>query len=96
MLARLVPTDDANCNRRRDFRSWKNVFQSSISAGLGDADIDAVDVGAVDVDGDSEVLLGCEAVEAYLTSCLEGCDNGEGVLMVLLLDEVFLGSWDRR
>jgi hypothetical protein len=37
MLARLVPIDDPSCSRRRDFLSWKKVFQSSISAGLDDA-----------------------------------------------------------
>jgi hypothetical protein len=96
MLARLVPIDDASCSRRLDFRSWKKVFQSSMAAGLDDVDVDAVVVGRVDVDGDSEVLVGWETVEAYLTSCLEECENGEDVLMALLLAEVFLGSWDRR
>ena len=41
-------------------------------AGLGDADIDAVDVGAVDVDGDSGVLLGCEDCGGISDELLRG------------------------
>jgi hypothetical protein len=89
MLARLVATDDPSCSRRRDFRSWKKVFQSSMFDCLDDSDVDAVVVDRAETDGDSGVLVGWETVEAYLTSCLEGVLNAGGVLIVLLLrDEV--------
>ena len=81
MLARLVPIEAPNCNRRLDFRSWKNVFQSRTSPGLDDA----FDVVRADVDGESgAVFVDDGAAEAYLTSCLEGVTKGEGVLIALL------------
>jgi hypothetical protein len=93
MLARLVPIDAPSCKRRLDFRSWKKVFQSSMSADLGDDDVDAVFDCCPDVLRGSVVsLVGGGTVEAYRTICLEGVLNTEGVLILLLLWEVVWGS----
>ena len=84
MLAKLDPTDDPSCSRRLDFRSWKKVFQSSMSFDFGDED--SVVVGCPDVFRESVAVLAGEGkVEARLTSCLEGVLNGEVVLIVLLV-----------
>jgi hypothetical protein len=78
MLAKLVPIEDPSCNRRLDFRSWKKVFQSSVSCVLAD---DGVEVG---VDGESVLLVGEGMVELCLTIEFEEVLNMEGVLMVVL------------
>ena len=71
------------------------MFQSNISPFLGD-DVVAVGVGCPDVFRGSEVVLvGEETVDACLTSCLEDISKAEGLLIVLLLRCVALGSCGR-
>jgi hypothetical protein len=52
MLTRLVPMLDPSCNRLRDFRSAKNVFQSSLSLDAGAAGLEDAVVLFVVVLGD--------------------------------------------
>jgi len=84
MLAKLVPIEDPSCSRLLDFRSWKKVFQSSVSWDLAGDD--------VEVDGDSVVLVAEGMVELCLTIEVEGVVNEGAILMASLLRWVVIDA----